>query len=162
MSSLYQLTENYNNILELADNPEVTEDMIKEALDSISEEIELKAVNIAKLIKSIESDIAGVKAEKDRLAAKEKSMSNKVKNLKEYLYSAMKLTGKEKIKTDLFSFNIQKNPASVNVISDTDIPEEFLVEMPKQINKKAILEKLKAGEDVPGCELNQTSSLRIR
>lgn len=162
MSSLYQLTENYNNILELADNPEVTEDMIKEALDSISEEIELKAVNIAKLIKSIESDIAGVKAEKDRLAAKEKSMSNKVKNLKEYLYSAMKLTGKEKIKTDLFSFNIQKNPASVNVISDTDIPEEFLVEMPKQINKKAILEKLKAGEDVPGCELNQTRSLRIR
>ena len=162
MSSLYQLTENYNNILELADNPEVTEDMIKEALDSISEEIELKAVNIAKLIKSIESDIAGVKAEKDRLAAKEKSMSNKVKNLKEYLYSAMKLTGKEKIKTDLFSFNIQKNPASVNVISDTDIPEEFLVEMPKQINKKAILEKLKAGEDVPGCELNQTMSLRIR
>lgn len=162
MSSLYQLTENYNNILELADNPEVTEDMIKEALDSISEEIELKAVNIAKLIKSIESDIAGVKAEKDRLAAKEKSMSNKVKNLKEYLYSAMKLTGKEKIKTDLFSFNIQKNPASVNVISDTDIPEEFLVEMPKQINKKAILEKLKAGEDVPGCELQQTTSLRIK
>ena len=162
MSSLYQLTENYNNILELADNPEVTEDMIKEALDSISEEIELKAVNIAKPIKSIESDIAGVKAEKDRLAAKEKSMSNKVKNLKEYLYSAMKLTGKEKIKTDLFSFNIQKNPASVNVISDTDIPEEFLVEMPKQINKKAILEKLKAGETVPGCELQQTTSLRIK
>ena len=162
MSSLYQLTENYNNILELADNPEVTEDMIKEALDSISEEIELKAVNIAKLIKSIESDIAGVKAEKDTLAAKEKSMSNKVKNLKEYLYSAMKLTGKEKIKTDLFSFNIQKNPASVNVISDTDIPEEFLVEMPKQINKKAILEKLKAGETVPGCELQQTTSLRIK
>ena len=162
MSSLYQLTENYNNILELADNPEVTEDMIKEALDSISEEIELKAVNIAKLIKSIESDIAGVKAETDRLAAKEKSMSNKVKNLKEYLYSAMKLTGKEKIKTDLFSFNIQKNPASVNVISDTDIPEEFLVEMPKQINKKAILEKLKAGETVPGCELQQTTSLRIK
>ena len=162
MSSLYQLTENYNNILELADNPEVTEDMIKEALDSISEEIELKAVNIAKLIKSIESDIAGVKTEKDRLAAKEKSMSNKVKNLKEYLYSAMKLTGKEKIKTDLFSFNIQKNPASVNVISDTDIPEEFLVEMPKQIDKKAILEKLKAGETVPGCELQQTTSLRIK
>ena len=162
MSSLYQLTENYNNILELADNPEVTEDMIKEALDSISLEIEFKAVNIAKLIKSIESDIAGVKAEKDRLAAKEKSMSNKVKNLKEYLYSAMKLTGKEKIKTDLFSFNIQKNPASVNVISDTDIPEEFLVEMPKQINKKAILEKLKAGETVPGCELQQTTSLRIK
>ena len=162
MSSLYQLTENYNNILELADNPEVTEDMIKEALDSISEEIELKAVNIAKLIKSIESDIARVKAEKDRLAAKEKSMSNKVKNLKEYLYSAMKLTGKEKIKTDLFSFNIQKNPASVNVISDTDIPEEFLVEMPKQINKKAILEKLKAGETVPGGELQQTTSLRIK
>ena len=162
MSSLYQLTENYNNILELADNPEVTEDMIKEALDSISEEIELKAVNIAKLIKSIESDIAGVKAEKDRLAAKEKSMSNKVKNLKEYLYSAMKLTGKEKIKTDLFSFNIQKNPASVNVVSDTDIPEEFLVEMPKQINKKAILEKLKSGETVPGCELQQTTSLRIK
>ena len=85
-----------------------------------------------------------------------------MKNLKEYLYSAMKLTGKEKIKTDLFSFNIQKNPASVNVISDTDIPEEFLVEMPKQINKKAILEKLKAGETIPGCELQQTTSLRIK
>ena len=162
MSSLYQLTENYNNILELADNPEVTEDMIKEALDSISEEIELKAVNIAKLIKSIESDIAGVKAEKDRLAAKEKSMSNKVKNLKEYLYSAMKLTGKEKIKTELFSFNIQNNPVSVKILSENDIPEEFMVEQPKTVNKKAILEKLKKGEEVQGCELFQSKSLRIR
>ena len=162
MSSLYQLTENYNNILELADNPEVTEDMIKEALDSISEEIELKAVNIAKLIKSIESDIAGVKAEKDRLAAKEKSYKNKIESLKSYVQAAMTFTGNEKIKTELFSFNIQNNPASVKILSENDIPEEFLVEQPKTVNKKAILEKLKKGEEVQGCELFQSKSLRIR
>lgn len=162
MSTLYELTENYKNILDLADNPEVTEEMIQNALDGIGEEIETKAVNIAKLIKSIESDISGIKGEKERLAAKEKSMNNKVKNLKEYLFSAMKLTGKEKIKTDLFSFNIQNSPASVKITSEENIPEEFLVEMPKQVDKKTILEKLKAGEEVPGCELYKSQNLRIR
>lgn len=162
MSTLYELTENYNNILELIDNPEISEEMVKAALDEIAEDINEKVVNIAKLIKSIESDISGVKAERERLANKEKTMTNKVKNLKEYIYSAMQLTGKERIKTELFNFTISNNPPSVKVVSDADIPEEYLVEMPKQVNKKAILEKLKAGEDVPGCELNQTKSLRIR
>lgn len=162
MSTLYELTENYNNILELIDNPEISEEMVKAALDEIAEDINEKVVNIAKLIKSIESDIAGVKAERERLANKEKTMTNKVKNLKEYIYAAMQLTGKERIKTELFNFTISNNPPSVKVVSDADIPEEYLVEMPKQVNKKAILEKLKAGEDVPGCELNQTMSLRIR
>ena len=162
MSTLYELTENYNNILELIDNPEISEEMVKTALDEIAEDINEKVVNIAKLIKSIESDISGVKAERERLANKEKTMTNKVKNLKEYIYAAMQLTGKERIKTELFNFTISNNPPSVKVVSDADIPEEYIVEMPKQVNKKAILEKLKAGEDVPGCELSQTKSLRIR
>ena len=162
MSTLYELSENYKNILDLAENPDVTEEMITSALDSIQCEIEVKCENIGKLIKSLEGEAAAVKSEAKRLSDKEKALNNKIKNLKDYIQAAMITTGKTKIKGTLFSFNIQKNPASVKVVSDADIPAEYLVDQPKLVNKKAILEKLKAGELVPGCELQQTESVRIR
>ena len=34
-------------------------------------------------------------------------------------------TDKRKFKTNLFNFNIQKNPPSLKVTSKEDIPEEF-------------------------------------
>ena len=159
---LYELAENYLNLQELLENEEIEQELIVSALDEVGGELEDKAENIAKLIKTLEVDVNGYKAEEKRLSDKRKSLENRVKSLKEYLDSAMKITGKTKFKGQLFSFNIQKNPPSVNVIDEKAIPSKYYVPQDPVLDKKTLLADLKLGEDIPGAEIKQTESLRIR
>ena len=74
----------------------------------------------------------------------------------------MKLTGKTKFKSGMFNFAIQKNQESVNITDERIIPEDFLIQQPPKIDKTALKELLKNGVEIPGAELKQTESLRIR
>ena len=73
----------------------------------------------------------------------------------------MKLTGKTKFKKGTFSFNIAKNPASVE-ITNVDIISSDYKTYTEVLDKKAILQDLKDGKDVQGAILKQSESLRIR
>ena len=161
MAKLYKLTQNYNNLLELVDNPDVPTEMLEESLNSIDDEIDTKAENIAKVIKSIESDIAGLKGEEKRLADRRKSLEGRIDNLKEYVEGSMRAVGKEKIRGKVFTLGIQKNAPSVDIIDKDVIPEQYFITK-KELSKKDILVALKKGEEVPGAAVKQTESLRIR
>lgn len=69
---LYELTQNYLNLQELLDNPDIPQEIIISALNEVNENIEDKMENTAKLIKSMEGDISGLRTEEDRLSKKEK------------------------------------------------------------------------------------------
>ena len=153
---LYELTQNYLNLQELLENPEIPAEMIETAL------IEDKAENIAKLIKTLEADVSGFKAEEKRLADRRKSLENRVTGLKNYIDNSMKVTGKNKFKGQLFSFSIQKNPPSLNVEDEKLIPEEYWIEQAPVLDKKTLLAALKSGEEIPGVSIKQTESLIIR
>ena len=152
---LYELTEIYNNVLSLEDTE------INRVLASIEEEIEKKAENIAKLVRQLEAENEGIKAEEKRLANLRKAQENKIKSLKKYLEQQMIAMDRKKFKTSLFSFNIQKNPASVRILKEDKIPEEFfrIKKEPIRADIKAALER---GELKGVAEIVQTESLRIR
>lgn len=156
--NLYELSIAFQEVQNMDLDPEV----MKDTLDSIEDAIENKAENIAKLIRNLESDVSAYKEEEDRLEAKRQSTENKVKWLKTYLEDNMKLTGKTKFKSGMFNFSIQKNPASVNIIDERIIPEEFLIQQQPKVDKTSLKEILKRGIEVPGTELKQTEGLRIR
>lgn len=159
---LYELTENYKNLQELLENPDIPQEMILESLNSIEGDIFTKLENIVKLLRSIEADIKIIKEEKQRLSAKQSSLENRCVNLKTYVEGALKALGKDKVKSGLFTLSIQKNPSSVNVVDFKAIPEGYLKFKEPDIDRKAILEDLKQGRTVPGAELIQTEGLRIR
>lgn len=161
---LYDLTHNYQNLLELLDNEDIPQDEITKALNGLEEEFDLKAENIAKLLKSMEADTKGLKDEEKRLSNRRKALENRCISLKTYLSDSMKAIGKDKIKGDIFTLSFGKCPPSVNV-TDADafkcwgyywIPQE------PTINKTKLLEDLKNGKEIPGAELQQKSSLRIK
>ena len=158
---LYQMTQNYLNLQELLENPEVPEEIVLKSLGELDEELEEKAENIAKLIKTLELESKAIKEEETRLATNRKVMENKAKRLKEYLESSMIATGKIKFKRKLFSFNIQKNAPSVEIDNFELLPKKFIEFEPKA-KKKEILAALKNGEVIEGVRLKQTESLRIR
>ena len=87
-------------------------------------------------------------------------LENKAERMKRNLEKSMILLNKRKFKTDLFSFNIQKNPASVNIIGK--VPEEYLIPLEPRVDKKAIIAYVKEHGNTEFAELTQSESLRIR
>lgn len=163
--TLYELTEDYTNLLAIAEDPDIDEQAFLDTLEGIEGELEDKADNYAKVIRSLEADAAACDAEAKRLRAKKQTIENNVKRMKGALQYAMQATGKVKFKTPLFSFGIRKNPASVviDAVNVRDFPEEFIIESEPVLDKKALKDALKAGEDLTGlCHLEQTESLQIR
>lgn len=154
---LYELTEIYLNLK----NMDNEEGVLNSALENIDDEIETKADNIAKVLRDFDGDIEALKSEEERLAKKRKAIENRQKHLKEYLQNAMLVLDKRKFKTDLFSFNIQKNAPSLKILDESKIPEDYY-KIEKKLNKNDLKEAVKNGLFEDAAELIQTESLRIR
>ena len=157
MATLYELTGQFNHVAEMLTDEHIEQEVIIHTLESIDAAIEEKADNYAKLIKNQESDSKGIAEEIKRLQARKQAKDNNIKNMKLSLQNAMNEIGKTKFKTNLFSFNIQKNPISVNIVDESLIPDEF-----KKIKIEFDKTAIKKAENVPGIELTQSESLRIR
>lgn len=154
---LYELTEIYNNLLDL----DIEDVELEKHLENINDEIETKADNIAKVLRDFDGDIEALKSEEERLAKKRKAIENRQKQLKEYLQNVMLVLDKRKFKTDLFSFNIQKNAPSLRIIDEGKIPEDYWI-VDRKINKNDLKQAVKEGLLKDAAELVQTESLRIR
>jgi len=157
--NLYELTESYQQIQTLI---EEGAEGLEDTLQSLDDAIEEKAVGYAKVMKNIEGQVVAIKTEEKRLADKRRSLENNVKRLKESLQDAMLFNNKKSIKTDLFNFNIQKNPPSIRVIDEKMIPKRFYEKQEPKLNRRGLLDELKSDESIPGVEIHQGESLRIR
>ena len=74
----------------------------------------------------------------------------------------MKLTKTKRIKSELFTFNIQNNPPSLNVEDEMNIPFEYYIPQQPKLDKKELLNAIKNGLEIEGVSIKQGESLRIR
>lgn len=155
--TLYELTELYTNLMDL----DLEDEDVQQALGDIDEKIEIKADNIAKLIRGLEGQKDVCKAEEERIYKRRKSIENRISDLKAYLQKTMIATDKRKFKTNLFSFNIQKNKASLKILDEEKVPEEY-VEYDRKVLKDKLKKAITEGLEVDYAELIQTESLRVK
>lgn len=159
--NLFELTENYVKFFtEFENADEITEEM-QEMADNLNVEIEEKCGNYAKMIRNLEADVEAYKNQEKIFNEKRKIAENKVKWLKQNLQASMELQNRKKVKTDLFSFNIQKNAPSLEITNENNIDDSYYV-IERKLNKRELLSDIKEGLIVDGVELKQTESLRIR
>lgn len=156
--NLYELTTAYKEIQTMIEDGA---DGLEEGLQALDDAIESKADGYARVMKNIEGQIAVIKEEEKRLRDRRASLANSVKRLKETLQDSMLYNNKRRIKTDLFSFNIQKNPPSVRVVEPEVVPKRFYIEQEPKLDRRALINELKETE-IPGVEISQGESLRIR
>lgn len=162
MSNLYQLTSNYETVLNMIYDEEVDEQMILDTLEAIEGEFEHKADGYAKIISELRGDAEKIKAEKQRLEKRQKSIESKANLLKENLYNSMKQIGKPNFKTELFSFNIQKSGGKQALTIDGDVPEKYTKTIIENDTDK-IRQALENGEKLPFAHLEpRGESLRIK
>ena len=160
MSTLYELTGQYLELMEIAD--EADPDVLRDTLEAIEGEIEIKAENYAKVIKNLEGKEDALDKEIARLQDRKRSVGNSIKSIKGNLERAMIATGKKKFKTDLFSFGIQKNPPTVQVVDESAVPEKFWKPQEPVLDRNELKAYLKANGPTEYAYLAQGESLRIR
>lgn len=163
MSSLYELTGQMlqlQSILEEGDEDDIQATL--DTMESLDYEIELKADGYARIIRNLTADVEGLKSEIDRLTGRKKYLENSISSLKQRLEDSMILTGKEKFKTELFSFNIQSNPPRLVVDKPEAVPQEFLIPQDPKIDSAGIKQAIKDGVPIDFAHLEQGRSLRIK
>jgi len=164
--TLYELTAEYQQLLELAEDPDIPEEALADSLEALGMDIEDKADGYAKVIAQLNADATALKAEIDRLTARKRTIERNVDRMKESLKTTMILTGKTKFKTELFSFGIQKNPPKVVIDDPSRIYPEYLIEQDPKVDTMAIRNALKDDAESPLWEgiahLEQTEGVRIR
>jgi len=161
LATLYELTGQYRELLEMAESEELDKQLLEDTFAALEGEIEIKADGYAKIIRELEGKVELIKSERERLAKMQTAIENNIKSMKEALQNAMYITGKTKFKTSLFSFSIQKNPPKLVIDNPDAIPTEFLIPQEPEVDTKKIKELLKETE-LPFAHLEQSESLRIR
>lgn len=160
--NLYELTAVYQR---LQDQIEAGEDY-EGILAVIGDEIEAKADGYARVIRNMEAQVEGFKTEEKRIAEKRRRLEAAMEKLKQNLFESMKATGKEKFKTDLFSFSIQKNGGKIPVIVDvkdtSELPDD-LVKITESPDLEAIRKYIEKTGDLTYAHFGERGeSLRIK
>ena len=106
-----------------------------------------------------------MKAEEKRLADMRKQGEKKLEKFYQYVKENMQRLGLEEIPTELGKLKITKNPMSIEIENEDEIPAEFKKEVvTTQIDKTAIKNHFKdTGEIIPGIRIiDNKTSLRIK
>ncbi|GIO63541.1 siphovirus Gp157 family protein [Paenibacillus cineris] len=149
--NLYDLTEQYRDLLELAQ--EGGEDVDYTAmLQGMEGAISDKLDGYCKVIKTLEAEAEAIKNEAVRLSQRKTSLENQVTRLKEAMKTGMLSLGLDKHKSMLFTVSVTKPRQRVEVTNIDAVPSE-LIRVKKEVDKTAVMDLLKSGEKLHGVEL---------
>lgn len=161
---LYQMTGRLLALAQLLDDPDVPDEAIRDTIEGIEGEIEVKAEGLLKFVANLDGDLSSIDSEIRRLQARKKVLSNRKEGLREYLRMNMEVTGISRIECSLFLISLAAGRDVVLINQEDELPEKFIVKTTTtRPDKKRILEALMAGEEVPGASLGKSkTSLRIK
>lgn len=152
MAKLYELTTDLKSIL----SEDFDEQTLKDTLEAVGGEFNDKAISIIKLAENLNGDTSVIDAEIKRLQARKSAITNKQKQLREYLIYNMQESGISKVECPLFTASLRKGVEKVVIDNEMQIPDEFAkVEVVTKIDKNEIKKQLKAGAEIPGARLER-------
>lgn len=157
MANLYELTDQFAMIQQLIEDGA---EGFEQALADIQGEMGEKLDGYAMVIKNIESDIAGLKAEEKRLSERRKAMENNVAQMKERMAETLKTVDGQRLKTEKFTFSFRKS-SKVEIANMDNLPQHF-IKVERTISRSELTKALKAGEHIEGATLIENQSLSIR
>lgn len=162
MSTLYELTEAYQELLSMALDPDTDPEALADTMEAIDGEIEAKIDGYVKVMREVKANAETRRAEAKRLLDSARSLESHYDSMNNALYWSMKATGKTKVRTELFDCRVQKNPPSLKIDMPDRVPDEFLIPQEPKVDSAAIKKELKEGVVYDWCHLEQSESLRIR
>lgn len=164
-TSLYQIANEYQQVVDALLDSDLDEKTLADTIESIGGELETKAVNVAMFIRNIEASADQIKLAEKAMYERRKALENKAESVKRYLFENMKLAGVTKIECPYFALTIKKNPPSVVIDDLALIPTEYKIftpPPPPSPDKAAIKAALQSGIEIDGAHIEQNERLEIK
>ena len=157
--TLYNLKEEAKTIYELLNAEEIDEQTAKDTLDAMGVTDKLEAYG--QVIRQMQADEDALEAEKKRIEKRLKQTRNGIERLKANLLDYLDATNTTKQTAGMFTFTRQRSSIPALKINESEIPIEFWRNV-LMIDKEAVKEALKQGEQIPGAELEYSWGVRIK
>lgn len=165
---LYEIANEYLAFLQAVEEGEIPEEAIADTLESITAEIEVKADNIACILKTLTAEVNALKEEEDRLAERRKVKENYHNRLKTYLSEILLKAGLEKVETTRNLISFRKSESVViedeaEFIAWAQVNRgDLLKYTAPSANKTKIKNALKGGATIIGAELRVNKNMQIK
>lgn len=163
MASIYDITGDILLIQRMIEDG-VPEEAFAEALARFEGELSVKLDSYAMVIKNIQSDVDGIKAEEKRLAERRKLMEKNIDRMQQAMSMALETVdpdkdGKKRVKTEKFTFSFR---SSSTVEVDESKVSRYYIKTKTEVDKAAIKKILAIGGKVHGAQLVENQSLQIK
>jgi ethanolamine utilization cobalamin adenosyltransferase len=162
--TLYEIAAEYRADLEKLAEMDLDEQAFADTLESLGGELQVKAQNTIAYTQHLEALSASIKEAEQRMAQRRKVIEKKVERIKDYVKEVMQANGIQRIECPHFVLSIAKNPPSVLIEDERQIPQDYFTSPPPpppQIDKTLIKKAIQDGFDVPGAKLTQGVRLKI-
>jgi hypothetical protein len=149
----------------IMEQEEITPELKEQLEKELTELLQQKSQNIIGYTKNIELTIEAMKTEERRISEQRKALENKLDNFKQYVKECMEQNGIKKIETGLGIISIAKNPISIEIENEEEVPDEFkTIITTTKIDKTKIKDNFKETGEIPnGIKINtENTSLRIK
>ena len=157
--TLYEMSNQTRELYELLESEIIDEQTYNDTIENIG--VEEKLENYCKVIRQLESEAEMVKAEKERLATKQKTLENNVARLKNTILYYMDSRNTTKEDAGVFKVSVSESKAC-NITDESKIPENYLIAQAPKLDKASMLKALKEGVEIDGAELQINRNIRIK
>lgn len=165
--TLYELSIQFQTILEMAEDGEIDMDVVNGSLECVEADIEQKLDAYGVVINELSDDIENIEKEIKRLTEKKRTIDNNITRMKGAIKDAMEAIGKKKIQGDKFTWTIAKNGGKRPVVfkegyNILSVPEQFQ-DWTVKPDRELIREALENGEELDFATLGERGeSLRLK
>jgi hypothetical protein len=164
-TALYVLADEYLAAAHQLADLELDPQTVADTLGGLSGDLEVKATNVAMFARNLEAAAEAIKGAEAQMAARRKAIENRAAGIREYLKVQMERTGIKEIASPYFKLAIRSNPPAVVIDAASQIPAEYMRQPeppPPAPDKKAIAAAIKAGKEIAGAHLEQSTRLEIK
>lgn len=164
LPALFDISSQFRALALLADEDELPPEVIRDTLEGLQGDLEVKAANIAKFVLGLEAEAHAIDALAAAIKDRGAKRQRRAESIRAYILLCMQNASVTKISCPEFTISVRRNPKAVEIEDSTEIPEEYMVQpepLPKRPDKDAIKKALEAGTEVKGAWLRQGEHLRI-
>lgn len=164
MTTLALLASEYRDAAQRLADLDLDEQTVSDTLESLSGDLELKAQQVAYMVRSFEADATAVAQWAKDAAARAKAIQARADRLGAYLAHSLEAAGIEKIEGPGVRIGWRKSSAVV-IDDEAQIPADLMRAKPApppEPDKPAIGAAIKAGRAVPGAHVEARRSLQIK
>ena len=148
MSTLYEITSDFERLYELAtEDEDMDQELFEGTLEGLIGELEVKAGGYCNVIKQLEMEADRAKNMSLVWSQRQKQRETAIKRMKEALRDAMIRTNIDKIDAGEFTVKLQNNGGKAPLIIDGDVPDNYQ-KIIYEADKEKIRKDLEEGKEL--------------